>query len=863
MKRTSLDQRMLILMIALPLALWLLAHTPPRVYALQIARTLHDVSIRPPGLVQNVISNTQSLDCCTIYLPLMVSSPTPRWHPQTPPLTTTWTSLVSPANAHPEYPRPQLVRDRWLNLNGEWQFASGSLYSSPPFNQTLTETILVPFPVESALSGIMRHEETLWYRRTFTVPNEWAGQRVLLNFDAVDWETTAFVNQSLVGVHRGGYDSFTFDVTDQLINGPNELVVKVYDPTDNGNQPMGKQRLNARTLWYSPVSGIWQTVWLEPVANAHITRLDMESDLEHGALLLTVRGSGITTETVEAMATLGGLPVSPMVTGSADVTLSVPITGAHGWSPHDPFLYDLNVKLRNESTVVDQVSSYFGLRTITVTKVGDDMRPLLNNQFVFQLGVLDQGYWPDGLYTSPTDDALRFDIEQAKALGYNTIRKHVKVEPARRYYWADRLGLLVWQDMPSMRENYAPSIDDQAQFENELRAMIDQHRSFPSIVTWVVFNEGWGQFNTVRLTTLVKALDASRLVDSASGWNDRDVGDVIDVHHYVDPIAPAPSTFRVSALGEFGGVGLMINSHTWTDHGHAPEWAADQATLTQRGVQLIQSTHALMLQAGLSAAIYTQLYDIEEEPNGWLTYDRAVMKPILLPIQAAQQHLISSSLSIGMPYTHTARWTFDEGSGLMAHDAFGHGNDAVLINGPQWITGAITGALSFDGLNDYVSVGRSLLRTDSDYTVAAWVKPATVNDIITAISQDGEVTGGFMLQYIGSARQFAFRVTNSDTVDPASRQALSPFDAQPDTWYFVAGVHDAAQQRIKLYIDGSLISSNTFSAAWNARGMTVIGRAKWNGDFNQYWHGSIDDTSVFDRALSDSEILELYSNSLH
>jgi hypothetical protein len=582
-----------------------------------------------------------------VYLPL-VSVSLPQWQPKAPPLSTPWTASVSPAHVLPEYPRPQLVRSRWLNLNGAWQFATAVEGEMPPVGRNLREAILVPFPVESALSGIMRHQDRMWYRRTFTIPVEWAGERMLLNFGAVDWEATVYVNGQTAGSHRGGYDAFSLDITDQLNGGLNELIVNVYDPTNAANPPLGKQRLNAKGIWNTPASGIWQTVWLEPVPAAYITRLQLTPDLDRQAVQLLVSGRGISGHTLEASVWRAGTLVA-RATGPARSLITLSIPAPRLWSPDDPFLYDVQVDLKSGSTVVDQVSSYFGMRKISLGQIGDTLRPLLNNQFVFQIGVLSQGYWPDGIYTAPTDEALRFDLEQAKALGYNLVRLHMKIEPARWYYWADRLGLMVWQDMPAMRDNYTPSVEDQEQFEMELKELIDERSNSPAIVMWVLFNEGWGQFATARLVDLVKSRDPSRLVDNASGWNDAGAGDVVDLHIYVDPEAPPPEAGRASVLGEFGGLGLKITGHTWSDQAYAYEWQESGAELQGRYVGLISLLQELMVSSGLSAAVYTQLVDVEGELNGWLTYDRFVTKIDAAALKAAHQNLIAASALITGP----------------------------------------------------------------------------------------------------------------------------------------------------------------------------------------------------------------------
>ncbi|CAG0928540.1 beta-glucuronidase [Thermoflexales bacterium] len=448
----------------------------------------------------------------------------------------------------------------------------------PPVGQLLKETILVPFPIESALSGIMRYHDRMWYRRTFTIPPEWAGERVLLNFGAVDWEATVYVNGHTVGSHRGGYDAFSFDITDQLNGGANELIVNVYDPTNLGNQPMGKQRLYGTGVWYTPASGIWQTVWLEPVPAAFITHLQMIPDIDRQTVQLLVSGQGITTHTIEARVRHANAFVAGAL-GGVGSPITIPIPLPHLWSPDDPFLYDIQIDLKSGSTLVDHVDSYFGMRKISLQRIGDYVRLMFNNQFLFQMGVMAQGYWPDGIYTAPTDEALRFDLEQAKALGYNLVRLHMKVEPARWYYWTDRLGLLVWQDMPAMRDGYVPPDADRAQFEIELKELINERRNSPAIIMWILFNEGWGQYDGVRLTSLVKSWDSSRLVDTASGWREEWTGDVVDRHSYVDPEAPKPQIDRASVTGEFGGIGLKIPGHTWGIVGYAYKWRKSGAEL--------------------------------------------------------------------------------------------------------------------------------------------------------------------------------------------------------------------------------------------------------------------------------------------
>ncbi|MCT2589938.1 AbfB domain-containing protein [Streptomyces sp. N2-109] len=554
-------------------------------------------------------------------------------------LTTPWTAEVSPDNALPEYPRPQMTRQDWKNLNGTWQWQPAAEGEQPPFGQTLDREILVPYPEESALSGIRESHDRMWYRRAFTVPQDWQGRQVQLNFGAVDWKADVWVNGTKVGAHSGGYDSFTLDVTDALRAGDNELLVGVHDPTDGGGQPVGKQRDNPGGIFYTSASGIWQTVWLEPTAAAHVTRLDTEPDVTGERLAVTARTAGATGTTVRVTARDGDRVVGS-ATGAPGEPVRVPVPDPHLWSPDDPFLYDLDVALEQGGRQVDKVTGYFGMRSIGKAVVDGVLRPVLNGEPVFQQGTLDQGYWPDGIYTAPTDDALRFDLQAHKDLGFNTVRKHVKVEPDRYYYWADRLGLMVIQDMPSM--DGEPTQDSRTQFERELRAMVDQHRSFPSIVNWVPFNEGWGQYDGARIADMVKGWDSSRLVTGASGWHDTGNGDIVDSHVYVGPGRPTPpSSTRISALGEYGGLGLVVPGHEWSPgDGFGYEMVDDEQELTDRYVGLTVAVQQLQRGQGLSQAIYTEITDVENEANGLWTYDRRELKVDAARVKEANRALI-------------------------------------------------------------------------------------------------------------------------------------------------------------------------------------------------------------------------------
>ena len=588
------------------------------------------------------------------------------WQPKQSPLTTRWAKDVRPENPLPEYPRPQFVRDEWRNLNGLWKYAIRP--KSEPRPEQWDGDILVPFPVESALSGVMRRvgpDNRLWYQRTFALPQadgkvapKWADKNVLLNFGAVDWETTVWVNGKEIGSHKGGYDPFTFDITTHLKNeGPNELVVSVYDPSDAGFQPRGKQVREGHGIWYTPTTGIWQTVWIEPVDRLlSIAGLQIEPDVDASEVRVNVMVADPKAVVAEVTVKDGGKVVG-IGKGSVSQPLRIPVPDAKLWSPGSPHLYDVEVSVRREGNAVhDPIRSYFAMRKISIGK--DDKgitRMMLNNAPLFQFGPLDQGFWPDGLYTAPTDEALRFDIEITKKYGFNMIRKHVKVEPSRWYYHCDKLGILVWQDMPSgdLHAQWDPfgkfdgteakrSAASAENFRREWQAIIDSRRNHPCIVMWVPFNEGWGQADTVAITKWTKEYDPSRLVNCASGGNDFPVGDVIDVHRYPGPFAPKPTATRVAVLGEYGGLGLPLKGHTWQGE---KNWGyqsfTDQASLTTTYLDLLDKLHPMIESPGLSAAIYTQTTDVEIEVNGLLTYDRAIQKIPVDAVAKAHQALYS------------------------------------------------------------------------------------------------------------------------------------------------------------------------------------------------------------------------------
>ena len=547
------------------------------------------------------------------------------WQPAPGALMTRWAAEVGPTNALPEYPRPQLVRNDWLNLNGLWDYSITPSTATAATN--FSGQILVPFPIESSLSGVMQRldeNSTLWYRRHFAVPEAWAGQRVRIHFGAVDWHARVSVNGQPVGQHCGGYDDFSFDITSDLHwNGDEEITVAVEDPTD-GDQPHGKQSRKSENIFYTPTSGIWQTVWLEPVPKICLDELRLQPDVDKESLHVNAAvGSQLETLKVEVVALSSNLEIA-RVTGPANHEFSLPVTTPHLWTPDDPFLYDLKVTLKDGNRIVDSVTSYFGMRKVALKKDEEGKtRIAFNNQFTFEMGALDQGYWPDGIYTAPTDEALRYDIEVLKRDGFNLVRKHVKVEPDRWYYWCDKLGLLVWQDMPSGKNT---TTESRIQFETELQRMVEGRGNHPSIIVWVLFTEGWGQYDTERLVPWLKSIDPSRLVDDASGWTDKRVGDIIDTHSYPGPESPQPESDRAAVIGEFGGLGLGLPGHTWSGKSWGYQPMPDIETLNNHYKTNAIRVHMLNYSYGLSAAIYTQTADVETECNGLMTYDRAIHK---------------------------------------------------------------------------------------------------------------------------------------------------------------------------------------------------------------------------------------------
>src|SRR5581483_5274883 len=547
------------------------------------------------------------------------------WAPAPAPLMTRWAAEVNPTNVWPDYPRPQLVRPDWMNLNGLWDYALTPSTATNP--GASSGKILVPFPLESALSGVgkpLNDHTKLWYHRTFKLPTSWSAGRVRLHFGAVDWHCQIWINGAYIGEHQGGYDAFTFELTPALRrDGTDDILVCVTDPTE-GEQPRGKQSEKPEGVFYTSTSGIWQTVWLEPVPQVCIDALKLVPDLEAQGLKWSAGVASLSDDLqVEAVATVDGRAIA-QVSGPPNSPLFLSLPLPHVWSPEDPFLYGLEVSLKQAGREVDRVQSYFGMRKVALKKDSlGRMAIALNDRPIFQVGVLDQGFWPDGIYTAPSDAALRSDLEFLKRCGFNLVRKHVKVEPQRWYYWCDKLGLLVWQDMPSADNS---SANARLNFEIELRRMIEGLYNHPAIVQWVLFNEGWGQYDTERLVAEIKQWDPQRLVDDAAGWTDRQVGDIIDSHSYPEPPAGEPDTQRASVLGEFGGVGYRVEGHTWSSESWGYQAAGVPEGVTAWYLHLMRSVWRLKEKAGYCASVYTQISDVETECNGLLTYDRAVAK---------------------------------------------------------------------------------------------------------------------------------------------------------------------------------------------------------------------------------------------
>ena len=614
-----------------------------------------------------------------------------QWTPVGDNIRTPWADQVDPSNPLPAYPRPQMVRSEWFSLNGLWDYAVTEA-SSESFE--IQGQILVPFALESSLSGVgkvLQKSEALWYEREFTVPKKWKDKNILLHFGAVDWHASVYVNDVLVGEHKGGFDPFSFDVTPYLKkSGKQSLKVKVLDATDNSCQPRGKQCLINNSIWYTPVSGIWQTVWLEPVTSAYIENYYVVSDVDNATMTFevtakTAEGDVVKVAVLEGSEGYSAEKPSQAVIAEAvveDGKAVVNVPDMKTWSPDSPYLYGVKVSVERKGKVIDSVDGYTAMRKISVVRDNSPVhykRMALNNEALFQFGPLDQGWWPDGLYTAPTDEALEWDIIKAKEMGFNMIRKHIKIEPARWYYFCDLHGLMVWQDMPSIGDHSKGQMsarDKEIQeavwnkwssdsflggtdckipdewkknYYNEWTNIINAFKNFQCIVVWVPFNEAWGQFDTPAAVRLTRKLDPTRLINCASGGNydlsegEEGFGDILDVHYYPCPAMNIFERKFVNVIGEYGGIGLPVEGHTWIID---KKWGYGGNKKTSEEVMLQYEKFLDMLkvfvQTGFAAAVYTQITDVEGEVNGLITYDRKVIKVDMPRIAAGNQEVIKS-----------------------------------------------------------------------------------------------------------------------------------------------------------------------------------------------------------------------------
>ncbi|WP_405808686.1 PA14 domain-containing protein [Streptomyces sp. NBC_01520] len=779
-------------------------------------------------------------------------------------LLTPWGEKADRKNPLPEYPRPQQVRDDWKNLNGPWEFAGATAGEQPVFGKSLDERITVPYPVESQLSGLERHEDHMFYRKLVTVPKSWSAgkrssdDRLKLNFGAVDYQARVWVNGKQVAEHTGGYTAFSADITDALKgSGPQEIVVAVTDTT-GADQPTGKQSANPSGIFYTATSGIWQTVWMEPVAPAAVDSLTTTPDIDKGRLALKVNSDDASKSArVTAVARDRKGKVVGTVTGAANSELSLPVAGQHLWTPDDPYLYDLEVTLRDGRSK-DTVDSYFGMRSFAVAEVGGYQKLVLNGKPFFSLAQLDQGFYPDGLNTAPSDAALVFDLKTQKDLGFNSVRKHIKVEPARWYYHADKLGLLVWQDFVS---GNITNEKGQKAFLDQGAEMMRQLHNYPSIGAWIVFNEGWGEWDRVetgRITENVQAADPSRVVSAHSGVNccnskgDSGKGDIIDHHDYNNTDPAFPDDTRAAIDGEHGGFTLRIPGRMWPGAPTAIySGVADKDALTAKYVENTRTHYLAAAGAELSGSIYTQVTDLENELNGLWTYDRREIKVDPAKVRKINQEVIAAGAAAGErdEIKGGGAWSLDENKGTRAADSGPNHKDLALSEGTSWTPGVQGSALKFNGQGQYAETDGPVVDTTGDYTVSAWASlDALPGNYATVVSQDGRrQENPFYLQYGQGA--FAFST-------PGGNRAR--FEVQPELgrFYHVVGVRSGDE--IKLYVDGELAATAAAGAADVSTGALSVGRAKWSGANTDFWNGSVDQVKVYDKALTDQEVTALH-----
>jgi len=777
---------------------------------------------------------------------------------------TTWADQVDKNNPLPKYPRPQMVRERWLNLNGQWEFAAAKEGQQPAFGTTLGERITVPYPVESQLSGFERHEDYMFYRKLVSVPANWKvgnGQRLKLNFGAVDYLATVYVNGTKVTEHKGGYTAFSADITDALKGtGQQEIIVAVMDKTDVQHQSIGKQSQNPGGIVYTASSGIWQTVWMEPVPDKGINNLVLTPNIANSTLGVTVKASNATPGTkVKLRAYDAEGKNAGVLEGAVNTNLVMPVKKQHLWTPNDPYLYNLTVELK-DGPERDTVTSYFGMRSVAIQQVGGYQKIVINGAPIFSLAMLDQGFWPDGLYTAPTDEALRWDLQAQKDLGFNAVRKHIKVEPARWYAHADKIGLLVWQDFVSGDHVTA---EDKRQWFAEGREMMDELHNSPSIIGWIPFNEGWGEWDrtaTGQIAEQVKAADPSRLVDAHSGVNccnskgDSGKGDIIDHHDYNNVDPPFPDATRAAMDGEHGGFTLRTPGHMWPGPPLAIYSGVEtKAALTKRYVDNTRSFYLAQAAAELSGSVYTQVTDLEHEINGMWTYDRKVLKVDAAAVRDINLKVVAAGANAGKPISYPGQgcWGLNEGAGTTSAD--GCGTSPMTTTGnPSWTAGVTGSALHFNGTDQYAETAGPVVDTTKDYSVSAWAKlDAVPGDWRTVVSQDGRATANpFYLQY--GQGGFAFSMPG----DVRARWTVTP---EPGRWYHLVGVRDHATNELRLYVDGQRVATSPAGVDGVSTGPLSIGRAEYAGQNGDYWPGSVDQVQVVGRALSDQEVTALFT----
>lgn len=829
-------------------------------------------------------------------------------------LRTRWYDSASDGNGYTSYPRPRLQREQWQNLNGHWDYAITPIDSQRPKN--FDGTILVPYPVQSQLSQVRRGvsaEEKLWYRRNFEIQDDWHGDKLLLHFGAVDWKCEVWVNGFYIGEHQGGYTPFAFDITDAttgLNPGPHELVVAVTDPTDSGPQPRGKQVSKPEGIWYTPVTGIWQTVWLEPVSSVMIEEIEITTNAFLDGIVLRVSANHSDEQTT-FKARIVGTDVS--IEGPLNQAQLVTIPNPRLWSPDDPHLYDVEVELWQDGHRRDSVVSYFGLRTIETKQDENGInRFFLNGTPLFMFGPLDQGWWPDGLYAAPTEEALFYDIEIAQAAGFNMIRKHVKVEPAIWYEKCDRLGMLVWQDMPSGDTN-APwpldgtelvrSEESSEIYGHELRRMMLSFRHHPSIVAWIPFNEAWGQSATRHWTTEVLKLDQTRIVISASGGNDFGVGHAHDIHNYPGPEAPPAEENRAAVLGEYGGLGLPIAGHTWQSEANWGYRSFDNKEKLQEAYLTFIDELVPLVESRLAAAVYTQTSDVEIEVNGLMTYDRAEIKFDLEQLRQAHQRLYAARRSLTAAEKSFAAtlayWRFEEGEPgtsvpsdrsqrdcIAARDESTHDNHLYAfdrLNAPLHSNDVpaavipLTGAVNRGSLNDslfvegvtrdlYTDPGRSQTHMDvintfplTEWTIEFSVKPAAQDfGGGTLIGEDGhpiaeldEAPMQIMLTENGY-----LQMTIIDRGEVRSLRSKEPLEL--DRWHHVVLRSSANRWSMSRVVEGKLVieADDDGIVDWVLHpGTWTIGRGFHANRISRDARAQLDEIRISTRALPDDQLL--------